>query len=235
MIRAVLFDLDDTLFDYRGFMSGCENYLSGLIGQHLGIPPTRCLVALRQVKRNLYRSKPLDPAIFDWGERISRTTAFLGRTPELDLVRGIFLEFWNRFLSIIEPYPDAIGTLSMIHNLGLRSAVISNGIREQQTRKVEALGLSPLLDGEFYSEDVGRNKPARPVFQHALRGVGVDPAESLMVGDLCHVDVKGGRASGMLTCWLRIGAYSHLTPKNESEEPDYTIPRLTDLSAILSR
>ena len=233
MIKAVCFDLDDTLFDYRGFMSGCEKYLCQISADALGVSTSRCRSVYRRTKRNLYRDRPLDPAIFDWGERISGLLAALGVEAEETTVEWLRSAFWMRFISAIEPYPDSKPVLEALRESGRRIALISNGIRETQVLKLERLGLSGLFDAEVYSSDVDANKPAPGIFRRCLADLGTRARHSLMVGDLTYVDVKGAKAVGMRTCWFRAGIHSELGPSDPSEEPDLVVSRLSELPKLI--
>lgn len=233
MIKAICFDLDDTLYDYKGFMLQCEYYLCEITCGMFGIPLKDCQRAYSLMKKNLYQSRPTDPAIFDFTERISGLLVQLGDKPGQETVEGLFNDFWNRFLSIIDPYPDAVPTIETIRRSGIRTAIISNGTRWQQAAKVRKLGLSKHFDVQVFSEDVGRNKPDPAIFRRALADLDVPAEESLMVGDLCHVDIKGAKNVGMLTCLLSRWARADLAPKDTMEEPDFKIGRLTELGSVL--
>jgi putative hydrolase of the HAD superfamily len=233
MIKAVCFDLDDTLFDYRGTMSGCEKYLCRITGAYLGIPLQRCLMALNRVKKDLYRSRPLDPEVFDWRIRMSQLLSTLGREADPDIVESLLNDFWKKFLLDVRPYPDMIGIMGYLVREGMVTSIISNGIRDQQEDKVARLGIDELISHRIYSEDVGKNKPAPAIFREAIKHIGTRPDETLMVGDLCYVDIKGAKEAGFHTCWFRAGAYSNLYPKNEGEEPEFTIDALSKLKSIV--
>ncbi len=233
MIKAVCFDLDDTLFDYRGSMSACEDYLCEVTSGLLSVPFSRCRRTYRRAKGNLYRDRPLDPAIFDWGERISTLISALGFPPEEKTVEWLRSTFWRRFISVIEPYPDSRPVLEALRESGRKTAVISNGIREIQKMKVERLGLSAFFDVDVYSSDVSANKPALGIFRRCLWELRVRAEDSLMVGDLVHVDVKGAKAVGMQTCWFKAGTHAQIEPSDASEEPDLVVSRLSDLPRMI--
>lgn len=233
MIRALCFDLDDTLFDYRGFMAGCEDHLCDMVSDLLGVAPPKCRRTYRKAKGDLYRDRPLDPAIFDWTERISTLVSALGFEPEEATIEWLRSNFWQRFISVIEPYPDSKPVLEALRRSGRRTAVISNGIREIQMMKVERLGLSGLFDVDVYSSDVAVNKPAPGIFRRCLKELGISAEDSLMVGDLTYVDVKGAKAVGMRTCWFRSGAHAGIEPSDASEEPDLVVSRLSEIPGMI--
>ena len=214
-------------------MSGCEIYLCRITGAYLGIPLQRCISAFHRVKKDLYSSRPLDPAVFSWQLRINSLLSALGRTMEPDVKQALLGDFWERFLSQIRPYSDVFETLGYLRDRGINTAIISNGIRAPQENKVSRLGIANLVKHRFYSEDAGKNKPAPAIYRLALKSIGAKPPEALMVGDICKVDIRGARDAGLHTCWYRGGAYSNLLPKNPAEQPEFTITTLSKLKSIV--
>ncbi len=233
MIRAVFLDLDDTLFDYKGYVSGSEAYLYEMAAEALKIPVRSCRAAYLKTRQDLYRSKPLDPSIFDLRQRISGLLGRVGRRHDEALAERLFTSFSDRFLSIIQPYPDTRPALEEVRKLGRSAAIVSNGIRDQQTSKVRSLGLDDLVDVQVYSEDVGVNKPEPAIFHRALDQLGASPGQCLMVGDICSVDVKGARRAGIHSCWLRRGPFARMHPRDASEAPDFTITGLAEIPRIV--
>jgi putative hydrolase of the HAD superfamily len=65
------------------------------------------------------------------------------------------------------------------------------------------IGLAPLLDGIVTSAECGARKPAREIFERALRLAGAEAAEAIHVGDSLAEDVEGARAAGVMPVLLR--------------------------------
>jgi len=235
MIKAVCFDLDDTLYDYRGAMEEWEGYLCAKVSQIVHKPLRTCRMAYSKTKKRLYRERPSDPAVFDFRERISLLLQELGHERDEDLQEELYRDFWTRFLAMILPYPDAITALTRLRRAGKKTAIISNGTRRQQAGKLRALGLWEMFDVKLFSEDVGSNKPNPRIFRCALRKLMVRPREALMVGDICGIDIRGAKEIGMVTCWVRRGAYASRLPQGTSEEPDFVVGDLNQLERILEQ
>ena len=72
-----------------------------------------------------------------------------------------------------------------------------------QSRRVAESGIAPLLEDVFVSEKLDSEKPNRKIFDAALRSLGVENREHvLMVGDSLSSDIQGGINAGLDTCWF---------------------------------
>jgi putative hydrolase of the HAD superfamily len=233
MIKALFFDLDDTVYDYRGPMRDCEEYLSDTVAQSVGVESDKCLRTYLRLKRELYKESPHDPVIFDFRFRISRLFSKLGDMVDERRIDAIFTDFWQRFLMMIEPYPDLIPLLDVAGEEGLKTAIVTNGTVEQQTSKIDRLALSDTMDLALTSEEVGANKPQPSIFLRALDRLGVCAEEAIMIGDICQVDIKGANEVGMPTCWIRRGIHSGSPPRDRSETPDFSVRTLRDIPGLL--
>jgi putative hydrolase of the HAD superfamily len=104
--------------------------------------------------------------------------------------------------------PEAPGALQALRRLGLRLAVVSNS-NGTVARLLEELDLARWLDVVVDSAVVGVEKPDPRIFHHAAAALGVEPGESVHVGDLYSVDVVGARAAGARAILLDpVGAWA---------------------------
>jgi len=102
--------------------------------------------------------------------------------------------------------PQAREALELVRGAGLRAGVISNSNGSVRPT-LEALGLAPYLDFVLDSSEVGFEKPDPRIFELALSRVRVTAAETVYVGDLYSVDVRGARACGLHAVLLDPGGY----------------------------
>lgn len=77
-----------------------------------------------------------------------------------------------------------------------RLYILSNGFAELQTRKMQSAGILSYFDGIVLSEDIGVQKPQRPLFDHALAVAHATAGEVLMIGDHFEVDIEGAHDAG---------------------------------------
>jgi putative hydrolase of the HAD superfamily len=110
--------------------------------------------------------------------------------------------------------------LEALRDRRLKVGLVSNAFDPPSLlhRDLEQLGVAQRLDAAVFSSEVGWRKPHPAIFERALEAVGVDPAETLFVGDTLVTDIAGAAALGMHTCqalWFR-------ADEDESApEPDY--------------
>jgi len=96
----------------------------------------------------------------------------------------------------LQLYPDAEPALETLKSRGYRMALVSNAPPDTQ-RAVESLGLPRYLDPIVISGLVGYSKPHPEIFKIAMRGAGVEPSETIHVGDLYESDVVGAKSAGI--------------------------------------
>lgn len=191
-MRALLFDLDDTLFD-RGaaFLRWTRDHLGRLDDDDL-----TWLVELDgrgRRPRHEFAARVVDRF------RLAREPAELGAAFPAELA------------ALVEPEPgvrDAVIALAAGH----RVAVVTNGGAAQRD-KLRRAGLDDVLPVVFVSGELGVAKPAPAIFERALQWTEVDRHETLFVGDDPSADLAPAAALGMLTAWRVRGAWpAHLAP-----------------------
>lgn len=223
-IRAVLFDLDNTLFDHRtSARCGLRTFVRDL-GVELTPELSRSWLKIEHATYDRFLSKELNFQE-QRRERLRQFLPLIGHpemfgTTELDEMFAIYLrsyeESWTAF-------PDAVPTLQMLKSIGITLGIITNGNHEQQAKKISRTGIAPLLDLFFTSEQMGHAKPTRAAFTLPCEKTGFSPSQVLYVGDNFHVDIEGARAAGLQAIHLdREGAGQPMTLRN-----------LTDLVPLL--
>lgn len=197
-IKAVLFDLDDTLFDHlTSARSGLHAFL-----RHLGLPPSDDLsAAWFNIERASY-DRFLAKELTFQEQRRERLRHFLplaGHTvpagdEALDELFAVYLECYERSW---QAFPDASPCLQALRDGGVLTAVISNGNHAQQQAKLRNIGLESALDAIFTSESIGHPKPMPEAFLKPCQALGVLPTHALYVGDNFRVDIEGARTAGL--------------------------------------
>jgi putative hydrolase of the HAD superfamily len=195
-LRGVLLDLDDTLLDHRGAVGrALELWLP-----ELGVTPTREHLTLwnevQEPHLKAWRKRRID---FD-EQRRRRLRDFLPAIQiayaesELDVIFGGYLRAYE---SSYRSFPDVPEMLSTIAAAGLVTAVLTNGNRGQQHRKLERVGLAGRVGPVYTPDDLGVAKPAPEAFRLACSRWGLAPNEVVSVGDNHEFDVLGARAAGL--------------------------------------
>jgi putative hydrolase of the HAD superfamily len=139
-----------------------------------------------------------------WARLVDATFRGLTEQPP---TQTFFAELYARFA---EPdawriFPDVLPTLDALAARGLKLGVISNW-DERLRPLLERLKLAGYFETIVVSREVRASKPARAIFQHAVRKLGL-PAEAILhVGDSLSMDVRGARAAGLSVLLLKRGA-----------------------------
>lgn len=111
-----------------------------------------------------------------------------------------------------EPYPGVRRTLLELTRLGLRLGVVTDAPRFKAYQRLEAAGLSDFFTVVVSVTDHGQRKPSALPFRHALDALGLLPHQVLFVGDWPERDIAGAGGLGMPTAWARYGRPSHDGP-----------------------
>ena len=196
--QAVLFDLDNTLFDHQ---SSARAGLAGFL-RHLGTEPTGELEQSWFGIEQLNYDRFLPNELFFHEQRRERLRQFLPlagmNSPRTNTqLDELFAAYLRNYEQAWTAFPDAAFALLRLRADGMPVGVITNGNHSQQTSKIKKIGLEPLLDSVFSSELMGHAKPDAKAFLLPCMSMDVSPAETLYVGDNYLTDVAGARNAGL--------------------------------------
>ena len=93
--------------------------------------------------------------------------------------------------------PHAMEVLEKLHTKGIKMAVVSNGFKEVQYRKLNKSGIDKFFQAVMISEEQGVHKPCPIIFKRAIKAIGGDKKETLMVGDDFANDIEGAMIFGI--------------------------------------
>lgn len=221
-IKAVLFDLDNTLVDFVGMKKRA----------------TRA-AARAMVNTGLKEdAESLSTELFEYylGYWIEADDAFekflLNKYGKIDirvLAAGVNAYLKEKYFHL-HPYPGVKETLEQLKERNLKLAVVSDGMRLKAWMRLNEAGIDSLFDSVVTFEDTGKKKPSSEPFKKAVDELGVLSAECVFVGDWPERDIAGAKAMGMTTVlarygWLRKGAL---------HKADYEIDDIKEILQIVS-
>lgn len=227
MIRNVLFDLDDTLFDFHK----AEKIALTKTLVHFGIDPTEETLALYSTINAAHWKR------LELGE-ISREEVKVGRYRELFETIGVECDpvkvtaYYESMLAIGHYFmPGAPELLEELYRK-YRLYIVSNGTAKVQEGRIGSSGITKYMDGIFISQILGANKPDKQFFDICFAEIpDFLLSETVIIGDSLSSDIKGGINAGITTVWFN--------PKgieNDSDiKPDYTIKELSEVPGLLSQ
>jgi HAD superfamily hydrolase (TIGR01549 family) len=241
-VRAVLFDLGDTLWHFPDMppveeVRGETMRRIFALLRSWGVEPEGELrflgrdirLTVGEAVKQAYEGDQIEPDCPGIARRIASEKG-------LDITQEQAEQLWDTwnlggaFLGR-RLHDDALPMLETLKERGYRLGSVTNrtfgGPRFHE--EVAELGLTPYFEVISISCDLGFMKPRREIFDHALDALAIDPQEVVMVGDSLKADVAGAQALGMTAIWRRL-------PKNKEEvdgiTPDFTIDQLREIPAL---
>ncbi len=205
MIRAVLLDLDDTLFDHRhSSRAGIE----ALRALHPGWQRHGVEALLGEYLRLLEETHLRFMAgELSAGEahrvRLRGLFAFAGEAADDAALEAASRAYRQAYQRSRRAVPGAAALLSALRARAVPTVVVTNNVLAEQVEKLRLCGLDGLVDAMVVSEEVGVRKPDPGIFALALERAGCGPGEAAMLGDSWTYDVVGARAAGVaVVVWL---------------------------------
>ena len=200
--RAVVFDLDDTLYPYRRFLRSGFAAVSAHLERAHGVNAEWAFRWLLRASRGEDRGRELQACL-----------AVLQLSPRL---LPVLLQLLRDHAPTMQLPRASAQTLAVLRQDGWRLGVLTNGSPVIQARKVAALGVAARVDAVVYATEYGSGagKPEPEPFAEVARRLKVDPSRVVFVGNDEHCDVAGAAAAGMhpIHCVAWVPAVSDGTP-----------------------
>lgn len=227
--KFLLFDADNTILD---FDKAEDNALAAALQKH-GLPFDNHVLATYR-KNNIYMWEQLELGLADkrtvCNKRFLLTFEELGWNVSDEEFHSITAEYEEGLHHGFDVIEHADEVLTALAANGHKLYLVSNGILSVQTARLAGSGMGKHFPVRFISEEVGVPKPAKEFFDFAFAHIdGFDPSSALVVGDSLTSDIKGGKNTGVATCWFNP---KHL-PNTKGIVPDYEIDDLRKLFEIV--
>ena len=238
MIRAVFFDLGGTLLHYGGadeqtlYVQGVTCVHEELVRRGYDVPD------FETFHKRIYRAVKVRAMLrFFSGRELDLGKIVRGalRRMKIRLEPGDVAELAQVWFNAYQPhvgyYDDVADTLRRLHEMGLKTGVISNTLwpawllKQELTRR----GHSPHFDLMLFSPEAGFRKPSRKIFRQALKELKIKGREAAFVGDSLVEDVRGPQRVKMLTILKR----REDQKSRPSIRPDYVVDQLSEIPRII--
>ncbi len=225
MSRAILFDLDDTLFDHH---TSSRNALARV---HAASPAgsRASFDAFERHHTRFLEEMHIEVLAGRVGmddarrERFRRVFAALGVEVTPEEAAAAAAAYRSGYLEARRPTTGAVDLLAALKP-HVRIGIVSNNLYEEQREKLEFCGLAPYVDALVVSEEIGVSKPDPRIFEAALTRLGVREDEAIMVGDSWEADVRGAMNARVLPVWFN--------PRRMSPPPGASMWDLEQLHAL---
>ena len=231
-VKAVIFDLDETLIDAQKGFRNAHNKITQMISEHLrhkklNLKKAQILREIRSFDDKMNREVKYDRD--KWWQTIVnnlRINVSLSKA----FIRKLTMAYWHAYARSSKPYGDTLSTLRYLKKNGRLLGLLSDtdGLKGMKRWRISKLSFRHLFDAVVIAgEDTVKTKPSPEPYELMARKLGVSADECLFVGDKPFTDIKGAKLAGMkavLVCrrdW-RVDA-----------KADWTIRSLSELRRIL--
>jgi len=231
-VKAVIFDLDDTLIDaQKGFRKAHEK-ITQMIDEHLkqkklNLKKPQILREIRSFDDKMNREVKYDRD--KWWQTIVNN---LGVNVALSkvFIRKLTMAYWHTYVRSSKPYRDTLSTLHYLKKNGLLLGLLSDtdGLKGMKRWRISKLPFTHLFDSIVIAgEDTAETKPSPEPYELIAGKLGVTASECVFVGDRPFTDIKGAKIAGMKTVLLRRRDW------RTNVKADWTIKSLSELRRIL--
>lgn len=221
MIKAVVFDLDNTLVDFMKMKRrAIEEAIPAMIDAGLDTTPE-------------YASKLIDEIYKEQGIEYQQVfDEFLRRVLQKVnfkiLSAGIVAYRKAREAALI-PYPHVYSTLNTLLKMGIKMGILSDAPSKEAWLRLAYLNFHHIFDAVVTFDETGERKPSPKPFKMILERLQVKPEEALMVGDWAERDIVGASKVGMKTAFARYGD----TFNTEHHTADFDLNDIREIQDII--
>lgn len=200
MIKAVIFDVDDTLYSYQEAHKKAFEALLTYADEELLMSREDFLKLHRETERSLREYMGNVAAMHNRCIRYQTILESRG-LPLYPHVLRMYDCYWETLLKAAVPTEGAGDVMSQLKKRGVRIGIGTDMTARIQFKKLEVLGLLPYIDFLVSSEEAGAEKPEEAFFARCMEKAGCKRAECLFIGDSLKKDVLGAMDAGLNAVW----------------------------------
>jgi putative hydrolase of the HAD superfamily len=223
MIKAIIFDIDNTLVDFMLLKErAVDAAIYSMIDAGLKIGYDEALKRIDDIynKEGIEYQQVFDELLID----------IYGKVDYKIISAGI-VAYRTAREAALKPYPKVFPTIIELIKMGLKLAVVSDAPSKEAYLRLSYLNFNHLFDVVITYDDTFEKKPSPLPFNLALKKLNLKANECLMIGDWAERDVVGAKAVGMKTVFARYGdTFNTVRPGS-----DYDINDISELLNIVRK
>lgn len=201
MIKAVFFDMDDTMFCFASAHKQAMKEVKGYAEQVLQVSEKELEETLELVMRELQNQLgKYNPGIHNRQVRFQNVLSLLGKKIYPHATE-MYHCYWDTVIACIEAEPGLINLLSLLKKKEVFVGVCTDMTSYVQTQKLVKIGVIPYIDVIVTNEEAGVDKPGKKIFELCLQKCEYEAEECIFIGDKVEKDMMGAESIGMNGMW----------------------------------
>ena len=223
MIKAIVFDLDNTLVDFMAMKrDAIEAAIDAMLdaGLELERQDVKARIDAIYKERGIEYQQVFDDLIFGVFNKIDHRI----------LAAGV-IAYRRAREAALKPYPHATATLMQLLRRGIKLAVLTDAPSREAWLRLCHIGFHHIFTLAVTFDETGERKPSAKPFLTVLEKLETTPEHALMVGDWAERDMVGARRVGMQTAFARYGDTFDTTDHGA----DYDLGDIAELLAIVDK
>ena len=221
MIKAIIFDLDNTLVDFMLLKrAAVDAAINAMIDAGLNITFEKA----KERINSIYDAEGIEyQQVFD-----HMLKEILGKVDYKIMSAGI-VSYRKAREAALKPYPLVLPTLIELMKMGLKLAVVSDAPSKEAWLRLSYINFQHFFDVVITYDETRERKPSPVPFNMALKELDLKADECLMIEDWAERDMVGAKSVGMKTVFARYGdTFNTVNP-----ESDYDIDSISELVEII--
>ena len=197
MIKAVIFDLDNTLLDFMKMKSmSIDAAIYGMIEAGLDLDP-------KFAKKNIYMI--YDEKGYEYQEVFNQFIIEVCGEIDYRYLAAAIVSYRKAKEASLTLYPDVNSTLIKLSKMGMKLGVVSDAPSREAWIRIFSLNMHHIFDKVVTFDDTNKRKPSKEPFQKIIDEFNIPANEMIMVGDWPERDVIGAKQVGMKTAFAKYG------------------------------
>ena len=235
MKRGILFDLDNTLYDYD------PAHKKGLAASYRVLKKYMNMSLKRFMRLFKFSRLEIHQELSGTASSHNRTLYFqrliekTHKTIEPKLVLRLEDAYWKAFFTKMKLRKGVIKTLKELKKSGFKIGIVSDLTTRIQLKKLIKLKIKDYIDFLVTSEEAGSEKPHSIMFLLAMNKIKVSPEETLMIGDSKKSDMSGANAVGIDTVLISKKREKFKKEIEDYTKPNYIIKEIPEILDILEK
>lgn len=201
MIKAVFFDIDNTIYSYDKAHAAAMKELLKYSVEKFSVNPDKIKQLLSRSQEIITGKLGINCAAIH--NRLIRFQCFLELMHYTDFTVALKMNdiYWNTFLKAMVTYPGIVQLLQSLYTAHIPAGIGSDQNTYIQYKKLETLGILKYFSWIVTSEEAGAEKPDTKFFRLCVEKTGFKPEECAFIGDNIEKDVEGALQNGLYGIW----------------------------------